>query len=137
MTNTKAGVTLIELLILAAIAGIILAIGIPKFQELYAVSKIEARYKKELADKPYMAEELAKEKEQELEKIRPPAPAILVVPQEVLRKDGCIVYRFFDEGRTHYFTNCSGATMTAHSRLIGKVHRTEYEEIQTGYGEGK
>ena len=135
MKDKRSGVTLIEFMMLAAIAGIILAIAIPKFQKLYAVSKIEAKYEKEIADRPYMADELAKEKAQELGKIK--APPRLVVPQEVLRKDGCIVYRFFDEGRTHYFTNCAGSTMTTHSRLIGKVHKTEYEEIQTGYGEDR
>lgn len=30
-------------------------------------------------------------------------------------KDGCTVYRFDDNGHFHYFTNCSGATMSRES----------------------
>lgn len=40
--------------------------------------------------------------------------------------DGCTLYRFYDNGRHHYFTNCSGRTMTTYS--CGK-NCTNQEEI--------
>lgn len=43
-------------------------------------------------------------------------------------KDGCSVYRFYD-GRSHYFTNCSGQTMTTQSQRSGKTTKHWDENI--------
>jgi hypothetical protein len=44
--------------------------------------------------------------------------------------DGCSVYRFEDDGRSHYYTDCRGNTRTAHVENCGKgCQRTVYEDI--------
>ena len=42
-------------------------------------------------------------------------------------KDGCDVYRFFDEGRYHYFTNCT-ETISSYTRSCGKNCTTTNNE---------
>lgn len=52
--------------------------------------------------------------------------------------DGCSVYRFWDAGHLHYYTDCSGGTDAGHSETqsTGKsaYTRTEYEHIPTYRG---
>ena len=46
---------------------------------------------------------------------------------KLFTQDGCTVYRFRDDGYRHYFTNCTGSTITEQSS--GKSHYSE--EIPT------
>jgi hypothetical protein len=47
--------------------------------------------------------------------------------------DGCIVYRFVDATRYHYFANCAGKTETISTRVttVGKTTSSEDENIRT------
>ena len=45
-------------------------------------------------------------------------------------KDNCDVYRFFDQGRSHYFTNCT-ETISSYTRSCGKnCTTTDNENIK-------
>ena len=47
--------------------------------------------------------------------------------------DGCTVYRFYDNGNSHYFTNCT-ATVSQHTESCGKnCTTTESMEIPTNH----
>jgi hypothetical protein len=48
--------------------------------------------------------------------------------KKLFTKDDCTVYRFRD-GNDHYFTNCSGTTMTTQSYQCGKARCHRPEEI--------
>lgn len=39
--------------------------------------------------------------------------------QKLFTTDGCTVYRFFDNGNSHYFTNCT-STVSQHTESCGK-----------------
>ena len=44
---------------------------------------------------------------------------------KLFKKDNCNVYRFYDAGRYHYFTDCTETISTQH-HLYGKtIHYTE------------
>lgn len=45
--------------------------------------------------------------------------------------DSCKVYRFYDGGRFHYFTNCN-STITSHSESCGKSCIRQYSEEVRG-----
>lgn len=48
--------------------------------------------------------------------------------EKLFELDGCTVYRFIDEGRNHYFTNCQGSL----SQRLKCGKKCSYaEEIQT------
>lgn len=53
----------------------------------------------------------------------------------LFQKDECKVYRFKDDGRNHYFTNCNGETMTVHSYQCGKS-RCHFQENIGGKKDG-
>lgn len=45
--------------------------------------------------------------------------------------EGCSVYRFYDDGRHHYYTNCSG-TLTTRTESCGKnCTKTVNDDIET------
>jgi prepilin-type N-terminal cleavage/methylation domain-containing protein len=60
----KKGFTLIELMIIVAIIGILVAIAIPKFSDLFGQAKIKTYYKELIELKPYSQSELEKECEE-------------------------------------------------------------------------
>jgi hypothetical protein len=49
----------------------------------------------------------------------------------VLSVDGCTVFRFSDEGRSHYFADCRGSVIGTHAEQRGKTSTTLDEEIPT------
>ena len=53
--------------------------------------------------------------------------------QKLFTTDGCTVYRFYDNGNSHYFTNCT-ATVSQHTESCGKnCTTTESMEIPTNH----
>lgn len=54
-----------------------------------------------------------------------------VIVDKLFTHDGCSVYRFQDNGYTHYFTNCN-STRYAKSKMCGKTTCTEYKTISNG-----
>ena len=44
----------------------------------------------------------------------------------LFERDGCTVYSFYDNGRTHYFTNCNGSALGNQS--TGGKHPTHYDD---------
>ena len=51
-------------------------------------------------------------------------------PQLILTQDGCNVYRFYDAGHSHYFSNCPGSVSTPEYRE-GRHHTEPPEEVPT------
>lgn len=46
--------------------------------------------------------------------------------------DGCTLYRFYDGGRNHYYSDCRGRTTSAYSTSCGKgCTSTKYNEVET------
>jgi hypothetical protein len=46
--------------------------------------------------------------------------------------DGCKVYRFYDDGRNRYFTNCDGRTISEHTENCGRnCTKTLSDDIET------
>ena len=50
--------------------------------------------------------------------------------QLLFEVDSIRVYRFYDQGHFHYFTNKKGVSLNGYSKQVGKHRRTEYEEIE-------
>lgn len=50
--------------------------------------------------------------------------------QLLFEVDSIRVYRFYDQGHYHYFTNKKGVSLNGYSKQVGKHRRTEYEEIE-------
>lgn len=50
--------------------------------------------------------------------------------QKLFKKDKCTVYRFWDMGDAHYFTDC-GETISSITEHHGKTQSTREENIQT------
>jgi hypothetical protein len=61
------------------------------------------------------------------------AELALRTPEKFSEKDGCVVYRFQDQNRYHYFTKCDKDVTTESSRTVrhGKSSHTETETIVT------
>ena len=50
--------------------------------------------------------------------------------QLLFEVDSIRVYRFWDQGHYHYFTNKKGVNLNGYSKQVGKQRITEYEEIE-------
>ena len=50
--------------------------------------------------------------------------------QLLFEVDSIRVYRFYDQGYYHYFTNKKGVNLNGYSKQVGKHRITEYEEIE-------
>lgn len=76
---------------------------------------------------PLTAEQVAQREENRR------AEEALRVPQQLSEADGCVVFKFKDNGYWHYFTRCDKDVTTDSTRTtrVGKSNQTKIETIVT------